>query len=255
MSEFTKIDFIRFCFEEHDTVSSLAPDKIPYMDLTYCLNGSMHYIYNGEHVYLSEGDAILFPQGSVRTRIESDIPSFYCSLNIHFRDDFTAEVSGFLPNSLRSDTSIILNSLKNSFFSVSDEKNEKCCALFWYLYYQLIETAVNNEHPHIKHIKQYVAKHLSDNITLEDIAENVHLTPQYCCSLFSKHMGQTLFEFITNQRIEYAKGMIVTSDVSLTEIAGRCGFCDYNYFSRVFRNTTGMQASKYRAINKSKYFK
>ena len=252
---FEKMDFLRLCYEEHKNVFPLTTDRIPYMDLTYCLDGSMHYIYNGEHVFLSKGDAILFPQNSVRTRIESEGYALYFSLNIHFHDEFVPKVSGYLPNSLRSDTAIILESMKNSFYSVSNEKIQKCCSLFWYLYYQLVETAVNNENPHIKHIKQYVAKLLSENITLEDIAENIHLTPQYCCSLFTKQMGQTLFDFITCQRIEYAKGIIVTSDASLTDIAGRCGFSDYNYFSRVFKRITGIPASKYRALNKIEYFK
>lgn len=253
MVKLDDLDFIRFCYEKHKVVSALPSSRINYMDLTFCISGSMHYLFEGKHVFLKPGDAIIFPQGSVRTRYESDIPSLYCSFNVTMSDGFESKVKGYLKNSLRSDTVAIIESVRNSFNSVSDERLEKCVALFWYLYYQLIETVVNNEHPHIKHIKQYVAKHISEEISLEDISEHVHLSPQYCCALFSKHMGQTLFDFITKQRIDYAKGLIITSELSLTEIASSCGFNDYNYFSRVFKNTTGITASKYRSLNKGKY--
>lgn len=252
---FADMNFIRFCFEGHDRVSDLIRDRIQYMDLTFCIKGKMHYIFEEKDIWLSDGDAILFPQNSYRTRISSDIPSRYCSFNISYSESFKPEISGYLPNCMRSDTLLILESAKKSFFSVSDEKSEKCLSLFFYLYYQLIETMKNNEEPHIKHIKQFVANHLSDNISLEEIAKNVHLTPQYCCSLFSKHAGQTLFDFIAKQRIEYAKGLIITTDSTLTDIAANCGFCDYNYFSRVFKRITGISASKYRLMNKAKYCK
>ena len=249
---FEDVEFIRFCFEDHKEVTPLSPDRITYMDLTFCTRGMLHYLYEGEDVFLKPGDAILFPQGSIRTRFHSDVPSVYCSFNVSYPDCFKPAVSGYLPNSLRSDTVSILQSVKNSYFSVSDEKNKKCISLFWYLYYQLIETTANNEHPQIKHIKQYIAKHLNEDITLMRIAEYVHLTPQYCCALFSKYMGQTLFDFIARQRVEQAKSLIVTTDLSLTDISGECGFSDYNYFSRVFKRITGITARKYRSANKGK---
>lgn len=253
MVKLEELDFIRFCFESHRKVYALPPDTIAYIDLTFCISGMMHYRYMDRDVYLKPGDAILFPQGSVRTRLETNTPAIYVSFNVTVPDSFTPAVSGYLPNSLRSDTVTILESVKNAFKSVSEEKNAKCTALFWYLYYQLVETAANNEHPHIKHIKQYVAEHLSEHITLDQVAESVHLSAQYCCTIFSKYMGQTLFDFITRQKVEYAKSLIITSRLPLAEIAERCGFADYNYFSRVFKNITGITASQYRALSKSRY--
>lgn len=250
LNYFEDVTFIRFCFEDHNWVTPLPPDRIPYMDLTICTRGMLHYLYEGKDVYLKPGDAILFPQGSVRTRFRTDTPSVYCSFNVAYPDYFKPAVSGYLPNILRSDTVSILQSVRKSYFSVSDQKNCKCISLFWYVYHQLLETTANNEHPQIKHIKQYIADHLNENMTLSSIAGHVHLTPQYCCALFSKYMGQTLFEFIANQRIEQAKSLIVTTDMSLNDISGECGFGDYNYFSRVFRRITGIPASKYRFMNK-----
>jgi len=246
MVTFPNLNFIWFCYNEYQGVEPLKAAKIPYMDLTICLKGKMHYVYEGKHVILNTGDAILFPQGSVRTRLESTGEAFYCSFNIIFLEDFTPEIAGYLPKSVRSDTIQMLGALRKAFHSVSEEKNHKCTALFWYLYYQLVETTKSNENPHIKNIKNYIANHLTEQITLKNISDAVHLTPQYCCALFVKQTGHTILEFISLQRIEYAKSLIVTTDGQLSDISGKCGFCDYNYFSRMFKKITGISASQYK---------
>ena len=109
-----------------------------------------------------------------------------------------------------------------------------------------METAKENEHPHIKHIKKYIASHLAEKITLSEIAEEVHLVPHYCCALFSKHEGMSIVDFILNRRIELAKSLIIADTQTLSEIAEHAGFSDYNYFSRIFKKVTGMTATQYK---------
>ena len=112
MVKLEELDFILFCFESHRKVDALLPDTIAYIDLTFCISGMMHYRYMDRDVYLKAGDAILFPQGSVRTRLETNTPAIYVSFNVAVPDSFTPAVKGFLPNSLRSDTITILESVK-----------------------------------------------------------------------------------------------------------------------------------------------
>ncbi len=249
MTSFVNTEFLRLCFEHHQNVIELIPDRIPYIDLTYCITGRMKYIFEGEEIVLTDGDAILFPQGSVRQRLATAGNAFYCSFNISHEIGFVPVVKGYLPKSMRSDTVSILESAKKAFTSVSEQKCAKCTSLFWYLYYQLIETAENNENPHVKQIKQYIAEHITEPMTLSEISDAVHLVPHYCCSVFSKQVGQTLFEFIASQRIEMAKSLIRTTDLSLTDISANCGFSDYNYFSRVFKKQTGFSPLKYKKTN------
>ena len=226
--------------------SALFRKQIPYLELTYCLQGEMHYHFNGEDIILRAGDAILYPENSIRERYETDTPVIYCSINLSMSEDFKPEVCGYLPSSMRFDTVSVLESMIRSFNSLADEKNRKCISLFFYLYYQLIETRSNNEAPHIKDIKQYIAAHLTESITLAEISEAVHLTPSYCCTVFSRYTGQSIVQFINASRIELAKGMMVTSDRTLTEISEACGFNDYNYFSRLFKQYGGCSARQYR---------
>lgn len=246
---FDSITFWRTSFGNYDETSALAPRKLSYIDLTYCIKGEMHYRLNGNDIVLHAGDAIFCPQNSIRERFKTELPVTYYSINISLPSAFTPKISGFLPNSLRFDTVRILESMTHAFVSLSDEKNHKCASLFFYLYYQLIETVTNNDSLHIKQIKKYIASHLTDCITLADIAEHVHLAPNYCCTIFSQHTGQSLMRFITVQRIALAKQLMVTSDRTLSEISIACGFDDYNYFSRVFKKYEGIPASQYRKLS------
>ena len=85
-------------------------------------------------------------------------------------------------------------------------------------------------------------------ISIKNIADTVHLAPQYLCTLFKKKTGMTVIEFMDRERIDLAKRLMLLSDSPLYEIAERCGFPDYNYFSSIFRKITGISAREYRKI-------
>ena len=241
-----EISFFHFSFTNMDFVPKLDRMVLPYIDLTYCVDGEMQYVYEGEEYVLRPGDAILYPKGSVRVRRGGVTPALYASFNVGYSGAFEPAVRGVIRKSLRSDTVSILESVRKSHESLSEHKAERCEALFWYLYYQLVDTVIDNDNPHIKHIKRYIADHLTEKITLSDISSAVHLDPHYCCSLFSKHENMGIFDFINAQRIEKAKNLIAASTMSLSEIAEHSGFLDYNYFSRVFFKVAKTSPSKYR---------
>ena len=241
-----KINFFHFSFRQAEYVPKLDRMVLPYIDLTYCVDGEMQYFYEGEEYILRSGDAILYPKGSVRIRNLVDKPALYASFNVGYTGEFEPSLRGVIRKSLRSDTVSILESVRKSHESLSEHRDERCTALFWYLYYQLADTVIDNDNPHIKHIKRYIAEHLTEKITLLDIADTVHLDPHYCCSLFSKHEKMGIFDFINSQRIELAKNLISANTLSLSEVAEHSGFRDYNYFSRVFFKITGISPRMYR---------
>ena len=97
MSAFPEISFFYFAIRNVERVGSIEDKRaIQYLDLTYCIEGEMRYIYEGVEYTLESGDAILFPKGSVRLRRAGDTPTLYSSFNVKIDDDFTPEVSGVL---------------------------------------------------------------------------------------------------------------------------------------------------------------
>lgn len=96
---------------------------------------------------------------------------------------------------------------------------------------------------------QFISSNFSSPLTLEYLAEYVHLTPEYLSRYFKKHTGKNLSVFIAETRIEKAKYMLRTSDSSVIEIAEYCGFFTRNNFEKTFKKYTGITAGEYRSQN------
>lgn len=67
----------------------------------------------------------------------------------------------------------------------------------------------------------------------------------YCDTVFKKETGFSIIEYFNKLKIEEAKKLIVERADSLTEIALKLGFEDYNYFSRLFKKHTGYSPKQY----------
>lgn len=94
----------------------------------------------------------------------------------------------------------------------------------------------------------YMNQHLEDQLTLEEVAGVVGLSPTYFSRLFSNDMKMTYIEYLTKIRIEESKKFLVDSKESISDIALRLGFSDQSYFSKVFKKVEGMTPGKYRKM-------
>ncbi len=246
MLDLSNAKFVYYTLKRTDYTTHIDRAPLQYMDLTYLISGEMTYYYNDEEVHLHAGDAILFPQGSRRERKETHTPVQYASINVHFPDNFTPPIAGHLPDRVTPTVLMLLEIMADAWSAASEFTDDLCLSLTAYLYYQLIASQMESQNPYIKSIKCYITGHLSEKITLQAIADSVHLTPEYCCSLFKKQTGKTVFAYILDQRINAAKRLIVINEMSLQNIAAELGFTDYNYFSRTFKRITGLTPSEYK---------
>ncbi|SFL36560.1 response regulator transcription factor [Pelosinus propionicus] len=92
----------------------------------------------------------------------------------------------------------------------------------------------------------YIVKNYHKNISLEEVAQTVHLSPFYFSRLFKQEKGYNFVDFLTKVRIEKAKKMLQNPDFTAVRIAAEVGYQDASYFSRVFRQTMGMTPNQYR---------
>lgn len=92
----------------------------------------------------------------------------------------------------------------------------------------------------------YIEQKYKDDISMEQIAEYVNLSPHYFSKLFKQHAGETFIDHVTGLRMKEAKHLIVEQGLSLKEICYEVGYKDPNYFSRVFKKATGITPSEYR---------
>jgi two-component system, response regulator YesN len=92
----------------------------------------------------------------------------------------------------------------------------------------------------------YIGQKYKEDISMEQSAEYVNLSPHYFSKLFKQHAGETFIDYVTRLRINEAKLLIAEKRLSLKEICYEVGYKDPNYFSRVFKKATGLTPSEYR---------
>lgn len=92
----------------------------------------------------------------------------------------------------------------------------------------------------------YIVAHCSRNLPLEEVAQEVHLSPFYFSRLFKKEKGYNFADFITQVRLDRAKKLLRDPDNTVVRIASDVGYKDASYFCRVFRQITGMTPNQYR---------
>ena len=93
-------------------------------------------------------------------------------------------------------------------------------------------------------IKNYIDEHFTQNIKIEDLAEQIFYSPDYFCKLFKEKFGITPKTYILNKRINFAKKLINETQLSLTKISELCGFSDYVQFNKFYKQKEGLSPSQ-----------
>ena len=92
--------------------------------------------------------------------------------------------------------------------------------------------------------------YMSEDISLNSVAAEICMSPSYFSSVFSKEMGKTFIEYLTEVRMEKAKQYLVCSSMKTSEISYEVGYKDPHYFSYIFKKTQGCTPKEYRAARK-----
>ncbi len=94
-------------------------------------------------------------------------------------------------------------------------------------------------------VKKYLADHLEERITLEEICNHFWISQTSLSKLFRREVGGGVIEYFIDLKIEEAKRRIISSPKTFTNVAEDLGFSSVNYFSRVFKVKTGMTPTEY----------
>ncbi|MCR5106706.1 MAG: response regulator [Lachnospiraceae bacterium] len=98
----------------------------------------------------------------------------------------------------------------------------------------------------VRRAKSMISEFYHNGITLDEIASRLDITPEYLGTQFHKETGVTFSTYIKNFRINKAKELLIGTSLKLYEIADRVGYSDPKYFSKVFKDTTGLLPADYR---------
>ena len=111
----------------------------------------------------------------------------------------------------------------------------------------MMERAVDDSERNVElEVKKYVKGHMSDNISVTNIAEELHFNPQYLMRAFKSKTGLSIVEYITQERMSMAKKILNSTDLPIKIVSSMVGYEDYAYFTRVFKKETGDSPTSYR---------
>jgi two-component system response regulator YesN len=155
---------------------------------------------------------------------------FICNLEIQKRSLSEDEYS----------PSIMLNDFKNI-----DEAMQAMTACFQKLFSGINRSSyADNEY--VEKAMLYLSKHYTENLSLEETANNVNISSAYLSRLFGKETGLSFTDHLNRIRVVHAQELLTDSRLNISETAYKVGFNNPKYFSQVFRRHTGCTPIGYR---------
>lgn len=134
----------------------------------------------------------------------------------------------------------------NAFASVNEMK-----WLVKYIMAWLNERSMSGEKQksQIDRICQYIRSNMEQDIKRTDIAELVHLNPNYVSRLFKNEMGVSLKEYIMQTKMKLAKELVRETNLPISVITMKVGYNNFSYFAQVYKKVNGLSPAEDREIN------
>ena len=237
----------KLCHYSNYSVSQhikMEKSKIPFYHLVFLFKGEMTYIVDGTPYTLTENDAILLPPGSIREREKGTAPSKYIIYNFRtYENDPLKDLDILLKNAVTPNIKKLLTLYPYSYnTNTSKEKTEvnKTVAIIYnILNCILLELLDSNRYdirnPHVLNAINYINDHITSPLSLNEVSEAIHISKEYTAKIFKEETGKTVSEYINEQKMNIAKDMLSSNEVSLRDTALALGYENYSYFSRVFK--------------------
>ncbi len=92
----------------------------------------------------------------------------------------------------------------------------------------------------LRNALKYMRENFRHPITLIEVADFVHVTPQYFSKLFKTEINITFHEYLRNMRLDYSMMLLNTTNMSVTEICMDCGFNSSSNFTKIFKERFGV---------------
>ena len=116
---------------------------------------------------------------------------------------------------------------------------------------------IKNAEPNIYHPQQknqdriltmisFIQENFAEKLTLEDIADSAAVSTRECLRCFKSSIRQSPMDYLIEYRVRTAKKMLETTDLSITDIALRCGFNSNSYYTKLFHRICGKTPNVYR---------
>lgn len=102
----------------------------------------------------------------------------------------------------------------------------------------------------IKNAMEYIDKHFNEDLSIQQVAEAVHLSPNYFSHVFKKAREESFTDYLNKVRVKKAQCLLAEHIYKVYEVADMVGYSDYKYFSSVFKKISGVSPTEYSELKK-----
>lgn len=271
--DFQSMDFPFGCYHIPDFPT--LPHWHNHMEIIYAKKGSVNVYINGNQYPLVEGDISFIPGSS----LHSIIPlghALYTAIVIgdellsdtHYDTHFNQLLLPFYPDYQMTphrftSSDEFYNDLAQCLESIiqEDQKEtqyyEQMIKIEVFRFFALLLRNIPDlyvkkntiqlfQTQNLKKAIEYLTNHYSEKITIKTMSQFMNLSEQHFSRLFKAYTGKTFIDYLNIFRLEQAKKLLISSDMPITQIPELTGFCNPNYFSRIFKNYYGYTPSQIR---------
>lgn len=212
------------------------------------LKGSARHIFNDRRFILAEGQIYFFNQ---REDYDVEIIERGLAFSIHFTTYGEIETESFAYRI--NNTAEVLRLLERiEKQNPTVNKGHAVTSDFYALCTLFSEIRQKNYRPYDRRadgMREYINRNFRDSDVLSGAARESGITRRRFNDIFKEAFDVTPGRYLTGVKTNYAKKLLLSKELSVTDIAELCGFSDIYYFSRIFRNETGMTPTEYRSAS------
>lgn len=237
---------------------NMSETIIDFVDLTYIFEGRVTYFVNGTPYEAEKGDLICIPRNSQRSAVidpQHPMAAYASNLWIYHLNGHAVSLPFPIHSKIgiHEDLLSIYRELNFEWMQKKPGYSMKVRALFLsilLIYFRILiyKDTTEKADIHLKKVLRYIHESYSNPISVKDLASIVDLNPSYFGTLFKKHTGTSVNEYINRVRINNAENMLASGEYSVAETAYKCGFEDAFYFSKVFKKMKGYSPSQVKLI-------
>lgn len=240
------------------------PKGFPYFQWIQCRRGSGTLQIEGSTYTVSENQGmLLFPNVPHEYRADGDVweVDWVIFKGQHMADFFetTADIhkSGVYylahPQALTS----LISKIYEVEHSGSTTKSLHSSKLTFELLMDFLKYAslrndnsLASQYHRLKPLLTYIESYYTEPLSLETLAQVIHITPQYLCTLFKKTTTHTVSEYVNLLRIKKSKELLLThKEMQIKEVSMLVGFLDNSYFCATFRKVEHMSPQEFRLLH------
>lgn len=246
-----------------------------HTEIIYIASGTSEVYINGSLYLCEQGTLVVTPHGSLHSILPIGSSNYYAILigdtllKTLSEDHHLSKVlnpillnNNLTPFHIPSDHSLHNTLLTSIQLIIQEAQNKQdysesvikleLCRFITQLVRHFSETLVfqtiyqSTSTQNLKKAMEYLSGHYHEKITIADMGHLMNMSEQHFCRLFKSFTGKTFIEYLTLYRLEQANKLLLNTTLPITQIPELTGFCNTNYFSRVYKCRYGQPPSQTR---------